>query len=195
MVKLLFSKQEDIALYCLAETSPNSYCNLLDSVQSSIKRMSLISWWWTLVIPWKFMSDLSQVYGKTYVFSDFGEVWVFQRWTVFCNTWYFVLLLAFPTYFSLETSRTRGDNCALTGVHAPGLANTNSLRVLKGLKSTARFTNRSFQLHNTLWLDRNGISYTILIQFAVTEDFVHCPSGLLSESSDSLGEASSPTYF
>lgn len=62
----------------------------------------------------------------------------------------FVLLLAFPTYFSLETSRTRGDNCALTGVHAPGLANTNSLRVLKGLKSTARFTNRSFQLHNTL---------------------------------------------
>lgn len=86
------------------------------------------------------------------------------------NTWHFVLLLAFPTHFSLETSQTRGDNCAMTDIHAPGLTNTNSLRVLKGLKSTARFTNRSFQLHLTLWLDCNAISYTILIQFAVTDD-------------------------
>lgn len=63
-----------------------------------------------------------------------------------CNTWYFVVLLAFLKHFSLETGKTRGDNCAMTGVRALGLTNTNSLRVLKGLKSTARFTNRSFQL-------------------------------------------------
>lgn len=135
---------------------------------------------------------------KMYVFSDFSEVWVFQRWTMLCNTWYFVLLLAFLAHFCLETSKTRETTVLWQGYMHQVWLIQNSLRVLKGLKSpwfTHRFTYRSFQLHITLWLDCNAISYMILIQFAVTELFKHCPSGPFSESSDSVGEASSPNLF
>lgn len=138
-----------------------------------------------------------KVYGKTHIFSDFSEVWVFQRWTMVCNTCntWFCVIVSLSNTLLFRNKQDKRDNCAMTGVRAPGLTNTNSLRVLNGLKSTARFTNRSFQLHITLWLDRNAISCTILIQFAVTGDFLHCLSSLFSESSDSLGEASSRKLF
>lgn len=56
----------------------------------------------------------------------------------------------------------------MTAVYAPGLTNINSLKALKGFKSTIKFTNRSFQLQITLQLDPTSISYMILIPFAVT---------------------------